>query len=232
MSVTGATQTTGTQNTQTTQSSLGNFGSSVVKQEDFFKLLIAQLKNQDPMNPVENQQFVAELAQFSALEQQSNQTKILEQMLNQQQGDAATQALSLIGKEVSTENTSVQYQTGDQIRYLFHTDGSDNVMVQVTSASGKVVATDTVSVSGAGQHEYLFEGKDNDGQLLSPGEYTVSFGSSVSSDGSQTEYPSYMMGMVDGVNFIDGDPVLMVNGQSIKMASVMAVYQTPADQGA
>ncbi|MDX9754628.1 MAG: flagellar hook assembly protein FlgD, partial [bacterium] len=208
------------------------FSNSIVKQEDFFKLLIAQLKNQDPMNPVENQEFVSELAQFSALEQQTNQTKILEQMLAQQQGDATTQALSLIGKEVSTENTAINYEPGDSMRYLFHTDGAANVMVQVTSASGKVVATEMVSVSSAGQHEYLFEGKNESGQSLVPGQYTISFGSTVSSDGSQTEYPSYMMGMVDGVNFVNGEPVLMVNGQNISLASVVAVYQATGTTGA
>ena len=214
------------QNSAATASSLGSFGSSIVKQEDFFKLLIAQLKNQDPMNPQDNQQFIGQLAQFSSLEQQTNQTKLLEQLVKSRQGDSATQALSMIGKEVTVENTSINYQPGDEIQMLYNTDSSASVPVTVTNAAGSVVYTDTVVAGSSGQHEYKFTGQLSGGATLPAGNYTVSFGGATDSEGNKTELPSYLLGRVDGVNFLDGEPVLMVNGQSVKMASVMAVYDS------
>jgi flagellar basal-body rod modification protein FlgD len=211
-------------------SSLGSYGNDIVKQEDFFKLLIAQLKNQDPTKPADNQEFMGQLAQFSSLEHLSNQTKLLEQLLARQQGDAATQALSLIGKDVTVNNEPVHFEPGDEIPYLFHTDGPTNVMVQVNSASGRVVHTEMVSVNQAGQHEYIFKGEGEDGLPLIAGNYTVTFGSGVNSNGSQQQLTSFMLGHVDGVNFFEGEPILMVNGQNIPMSSIMAVYESGEDE--
>lgn len=203
----------------------------VVSQDQFFQLLIAQLKNQDPLNPTENAEFVAELAQFTSLEQQTNQTKLLEQLVNNENSGVVDQSLSMIGKDVTVSNEPVNFVPGDEMRYLFHTEGPANVMVQVTNAAGQVVHTENVSVSEAGQHEYVFDGQLDNGMSLIAGEYKVSFGNSLSSDGSESEYNSFMLGRVNGVNFLGGSPVLMVNGQSLTMDKVMAVYESFDGEG-
>jgi flagellar basal-body rod modification protein FlgD len=84
----------------------GNPASSVptnagIAQEDFLRILLAQLRFQDPLKPVDNQQFVAQLAQFSALEINRQQSEKIDQLLNMQ---AADQAVGLIGRQVEVRN--------------------------------------------------------------------------------------------------------------------------------
>lgn len=76
--------------------------------DDFLNLLIAQLKNQDPLNPMKDQEFIAQLATFSSLEQVSNMNKNLEEFLKQQQYQNSVAAASMIGKEI----TSVDGENG------------------------------------------------------------------------------------------------------------------------
>lgn len=211
-------------NTSTLTSTLGSSGSSITTQQDFFKLLIAQLQNQDPMNPQDNQEFMGQLAQFSSLEQATNQTKLLQQLVESNTADSSTQALSLIGKEVTVTNSGVAFQPGDEINMLYNTDAAANVPVTVTNSSGAVVFTETVTANSSGMQEYTFDGKLPDGSTLPSGKYTVAFGGATDSKGNQTNLDSYILGTVDGVNFVDGDPVLMVQGQSVQLSSVMAVY--------
>src|SRR4030095_16874687 len=73
-----------------------------IGQEDFLRILLAQLRFQDPLKPVDNQQFVAQLAQFSALEINRQQSEKVDQLLSMQ---AADQAVGLIGKRVEVRNT-------------------------------------------------------------------------------------------------------------------------------
>jgi len=87
-------------------------GNAKVKKElgkdDFLNLLIAQLKNQDPLNPMKDQEFIAQLATFSSLEQVSNMNKNLEKFLKQQSYQNATVASTMIGKEI----TSIEGEKG------------------------------------------------------------------------------------------------------------------------
>ncbi|WP_333652365.1 flagellar hook assembly protein FlgD [Dissulfurispira sp.] len=87
-------------------------GNTKVKKElgkdDFLNLLIAQLKNQDPLNPMKDQEFIAQLATFSSLEQVSNMNKNLEEFLKQQSYQNATVASTMIGKEI----TSIEGEKG------------------------------------------------------------------------------------------------------------------------
>lgn len=200
-------------------------GDDIVSRDDFLRLLVAQLQHQDPMNPMQNQEFVAELATFSNLEQSTNQTRLLEQLLQMQQLNFGSQALTLIGKEASIAQNTVYFQPGEQIDFMFQTPSAGNFGVQAINESGQVVFSEIVSVSTAGEHPYVFSGINALGQELPPGVYTINIGASTDSEGGQFTLPTYLRGVVDGVNFIDGSPVLMVNGQPASMENVKAVYE-------
>ena len=96
-----------------------NLGNDYVSRDDFLKLLIAQLQHQDPLNPMENQEFVAELATFSSLEQQQAQTQLLQKILDSNQSSNTSQALALIGKDVVVADNNFQYQQGDDFEFVF-----------------------------------------------------------------------------------------------------------------
>ena len=101
MSVTAATGTTGTTATNTTSTKSTNSSSSLGK-DDFLKLLVTQLQTQDPMNPMDDTQFISQMAQFTSLEQMKNMNTSVQM----------TQATSYIGKQVTWDNDQGVEQTG------------------------------------------------------------------------------------------------------------------------
>ncbi|MFH1744418.1 MAG: flagellar hook assembly protein FlgD [bacterium] len=214
---------TGLGATYTTATSDLKLGSDVVSRDDFLNLLVAQLQHQDPLNPMENEQFVAELATFSSLEQQTNQTELLEQLLASQQGGVNSQALSLIGQDVVAASDSFQYVSGDQPSFLFQATASGDVTVTITNQSGAVVRTDTIPVTSAGNQIYEFDGLHQNGSELAPGSYNISIGSKTNSDGDTLGYPVYLTGQVDEVMFSEGVPIIMIGNQAVDMSQILSV---------
>ncbi|MBI1387902.1 MAG: hypothetical protein GC154_05595 [bacterium] len=203
-------------------------GADYVNQQDFLQLLVAQLKNQDPLNPMENQEFVSELAVFSQLEQSTNQTKLLETIANNDSSTATTQALSLIGKEAAVQTGSVNFTPGQELSFVFQAPSAGTYTVQALTESGRVAFTDQIYVDSAGQHTYSFDGTNGKGGDLGAGSYQVQIGSGSNSDGQLNQLPMYLRGEVEGVNFVDGAPVLLINGQSVEMSNVGAVFSPGA----
>ncbi len=200
-------------------------GSDDVNREDFLKLLIAQLQHQDPLNPVENQEFVAELATFSSLEQQQMQTGLLQQMIDNQNTSDTAQALSLIGKDATVDSDTFFFQEGKQTQFVFNSPGAGNFPVTITNSTGRVVMQDNVAAYGPGQVSYMFDGRNAQGQSIPPGEYSISIGATMDASGEQTRFPTFMRGEVEGVTFLDGAPILVVNGQAVPMSAVQGVYE-------
>ena len=200
-------------------------GSDSVSRDDFLRLLIAQLKNQDPMNPVENQEFVAQLATFSSLEQQTNQTQLLQKLVDSSNLSNASEAMSMIGKDVVVKENRFYFQPGDKQEFIYDAPQAGNAVVQVATDTGQVVFTDVVSADSPGQHSYQFTGTNAQGQSLPPGIYTITVGATTDEKGNQTSYSTYLRGPVDGVTFINGQPALTVNGQPIPLSSVQSVFE-------
>ncbi len=218
-------------NTYTTAVSGTDLTSEEVTREDFLTLLIAQIQNQDPLNPMENQEFVAELATFSSLEQQTNQTELLEQILAAQNGTSTSQALSLIGQDVVAAVDTFNYQSGDTPTFLFQATSTGEAVVNITSSSGTVVRTETLQINNTGNHVYEFDGLGEYGNELAPGEYTISIGSPINEDGETEDYDVYLTGQVSEVQFQEGLPVLMVGNQTVYLSDVKSVrYRDEADE--
>lgn len=196
-----------------------------VTQEDFLNLLIAQLQNQDPLNPTENQEFVAELATFSSLEQQQIQTQLMQQMLAAGQTSQDSQALSLIGREVVAEGSQFQYSPGNEMEFVFQAAKTGNAFVTFYNESGNPVHFESVPVAAAGAQTYRFGGTTSNGTQLPSGNYQISIASGVDAQGDQTPYATYIQGVVDGVSFMNGQAMLSVNGQGVPLSAVQTVSE-------
>lgn len=205
-----------------------DLSNSDVDRSDFLKLLVAQLQHQDPLNPTENQEFVAELATFSSLEQQQNQTALLQKLIDAQASDTNAQALSLIGKDVMAEVEQFRHTKGDLKTFSF-VGTSGQAVVKITNAAGRLVHTATVDLDSSGWHEYEFNGVGMDGNLLESGMYNIEITSVTGENGESTSFPAFLRGMVDGVNFADGSPVLQVEGQNFYMSQIFSVMMPQSE---
>lgn len=145
-------------------------GNSALGSDAFMKLLVAQLQHQDPLNPQDNTEFVAQLAQFSSLEQQTETNKKMDQLLATQNSSAA---FSLLGQDVVVATDSV-YLQGDDIKLGFSLDqDAEQATVKVIDADGNEVASFNLDNPEEGQNFINWNGTDKSGEALPKGTYKL-----------------------------------------------------------
>ncbi len=139
--------------------------------EDFLMLLVAQLKNQDPLNPSDPTEFTAQLAQFSQLEQLTNVNESLEGLTTMTFAMERMSALGLIGQEVVVQSEQFHF-SGDAMELGYRlTAPADDVKLYVLSAAGSTLATLTAEETGTGDYFVDWDGTGDLDLPLEPGDY-------------------------------------------------------------
>lgn len=188
--------------------------------DDFMKLMSAQLKYQDPVNPMKNEQMAAQLAQFSALEQMMNVNSNLEKMASGQKPSEHMMAASLIGKRVTTDTSHFMLEKGATPEITFNLPSDANsVNVAVVNAKGEVVREFDLGEMQRGPQSVRWDGKNAKFQDQPVGEYSYRL---VASDGNGKAIPikNDSSGIVSGVTFEAGKSVLLVDGKKVPIESV------------
>lgn len=140
----------------------------------FLRLMTAQLKNQDPLQPLDGTEFVAQLAQFSGVEQQIKTNERLDTLLGALTRSAAEMSLGFLGRTVETASGRIELDAGTPAGFAFEVAKPANKAVAVvTDADGVEVRKFDVDASALGRHEAVWDGQDGIGNPASPGVYTV-----------------------------------------------------------
>lgn len=191
--------------------------------DEFLTLLTAQIEQQDPLNPPSNHEFVAQLAQFSALEQQVQTNEKLDHVRNSQQSMANGQLSSLIGKEIKTTGTSMVIDGGVVPELNFEL-GSDASEVTVTIVDENGQAVDAVPLAGlrAGKHNIDWDGIDPDGVKVPDGRYTLEI-EAIDASGNTVSARSLSSGKVLGVTFQNGYPELILDSGRILPSEIISI---------
>lgn len=166
MSVSGVASTSGETTNSTTQTQL------TADINAFLKLMVAQVRNQDPMQPMDSTQWVAQLAQFSSVEQQVQSNSKLADVLTELKSTSERMDLSYIGRTVEVEGTEVALKDGKLTARYTVPDGAASTSVYVLDSSGTVVRSFS-SDSTAGTYNLSWDGKTSDGVQLEDGTYTI-----------------------------------------------------------
>ena len=196
---------------------------SVLGKEDFLNLLITQLQNQDPLNPTDSTEFTAQLAQFSSLEQLSNVNNNLEQMQNFQASTNNSQAVSLLGKEITANGNFLQLAAGEPVGFDLSLSGdAATVMATVYDSSGGFVKSFESQNMVAGQHTLFWDGMDKNGNPAVDGSYTVEI-LAADADGHDIKTETFFTGLVDKVTFENNTPFLISGDQKIAVGDVIKV---------
>jgi flagellar basal-body rod modification protein FlgD len=200
-------------------------GDDSLNKDAFLKLLVAQLQNQDPLEPKENSAFVAELAQFSSLEQTMGINERLDMLSVQQRGLANTEAVGLVGKQATVRGNIATLGTNGEAVPLSFTLASSaaKVSVNISDASGRTIRSlERGGVSG-GLQRINWDGKSDSGVLQPPGRYNVS----IEARGSNEEVVGVVQettGTVSSVSFAKGYPELSLgNGLAVPVADLIRV---------
>jgi flagellar basal-body rod modification protein FlgD len=187
---------------------------------DFLNLLVTQLKNQDPLKPMDSSSFVAELAQFSQLEQSANQVSLLQKSLDAQSVSLQYSLLPLVGREVRIEGAVIQL--GAAPATLDYNLGQDatSVSLSIQDASHKVIRTERLGAQDAGAQQLVWDGRDQNGVMMQPGAYTYAI---AARDAQNQAVPVTATSRltVSGIRLEDGQPKLAVGDLTIDPGSVI-----------
>jgi flagellar basal-body rod modification protein FlgD len=195
--------------------------------EEFLKLLVAQLQNQDPLKPQDNAQFVAELATFSNLEQTMGINDRLDALSAQNQGLQNSQVVSMVGKTATVRGSMVTANgSGTPVPVNFELLGdAEQLSITLADLNGKKVRTVDIGARSAGQVAINWDGKTDTGLIAPKGTYTVTINAK-SAAGGNVASTQETSGIVDAVSFDKGYPVLKLsNGVQVPISDLLKVEE-------
>ncbi|MEA3545363.1 MAG: flagellar hook capping FlgD N-terminal domain-containing protein [Thermodesulfobacteriota bacterium] len=167
--------------------------------DDFLMLLVAQLENQDPMNPEDASEFASQLAEYSSLEQLTNIDKSLEGLTTMSTEMERMSALGLIGQDVVAQSDQFHF-SGDPVQLGYRLNApAEEVNLYVLSATGSTLATIPAQATAAGEHFIDWDGNTDYGMSLEPGDYSLAI-RAVDSDDNLVQSESLIRGRVETVD--------------------------------
>ncbi len=184
-----------------------------MNQQEFLMLLTTQLSQQDPLNPMDNQQFVAQLSQMASVERLENISQSIYQLAMAQAANTSAQMVSFIGHDVRISENEITVEDG-ATTYPFGFDlaeDAESVEVVIRDENGRVIETLELGPTSAGPHDVDWDGTDQDGSPVPDGEYTFEI---TARDADDQTLPalSFTRRRVDGVTFESGMPRLLLEG--------------------
>jgi flagellar basal-body rod modification protein FlgD len=202
----------------TAQKSLaGNF-------DTFLTLLTAQLRNQDPLSPMDSNQFTQQLVQFSQVEQQINANKNLEALVGLTRARSGLDSMAYLGKKLTMTDGSNALR-GGSAEWTYTLDGQAAVTsLSVTNAKGKIVYAARGDIAN-GAHTFTWNGKDNAGNQLPDGAYTLTVKAALQ-DGTAVDTDTRSQGIVDGIDLSGSEPLLMIGPLGVPLSRASLISGT------
>ena len=186
----------------------------------FLQLLTTQLQNQDPLSPMDTNQFTQQLVEFAGVEQQMKTNDTLATLVSLQQSAQTSQALSLVGATVVVNGTTAQLANGQATWSLTATQPA-TATVTITAPSGQTVYTATGTVN-AGSQPFTWNGVGSDGTTWPAGNYTLT-ATAVTASGQSTTITSQVEGQITSVDLTQTPPLLAMGGQNYKVTDIQRI---------
>ncbi|MDD2466586.1 MAG: flagellar hook capping FlgD N-terminal domain-containing protein [Desulfobulbus sp.] len=207
-----------------TTSTTSSTSAQSLGQDQFLTLLVAQLQNQDPLNPTDATEFTSQLAQYSQLEQLFNLNDAMDELATTTTKSQSISALNLMGQDVVVEGDSIAF-TGEPVDIGYKIDGSvSSATVTITNSAGKNVATISADELAEGNHFLSWDGKDAGGESVTAGKYTFTV-NATSGDSSATVTP-LVRTTVTGVDLSGSEPQITTNSGSYGLSLIYGAYST------
>ena len=215
-----ATNTTGS-----TAQAAGAAGSQQIAGNfnEFLQLLTTQLQNQDPLDPLDTNQFTQQLVEFASVQQQVDMNTNMQTLITLQQTTAATQALQLIGSNVTLNGNSANLSnaTGTSAAWNLNASAPGTAAITITNSSGQTAFTGTTTLN-AGAQAYSWNGQGNNGVTWPDGSYSIAV-TGTGASGQAITVTSQVQGTVTAVNMTQTPPTITVGGQNYPISSIQSL---------
>lgn len=189
--------------------------------QTFLTLLTTQLQNQNPLDPLDTNQFTQQLVQFAGVEQQLKSNDQLATLVSLQQTSQSTQALGFVGKTAVVDGAGAILANG-MVTWNLGVTKTANVDVRIAGSNGQTVFTGAYTIAAGGDQAFTWDGKGNDGTQWPAGKYTLT-ATGKDSSGSTVAVTTQVQGVVNSVDLTQSPPLLSIGGQSYTVSQVKSI---------
>ena len=210
------TSSSGSLNSTTGATLAGNF-------QTFLTLLTTQLQNQNPLSPLDTNQFTQQLVQFASVEQQLKTNDQLTSLVTLQQTAQSTQALTFVGKTAVVDGSTTQL-TNSKATWDLNVPTNANVSISITSSTGQTVFSGNYNVQAGSNQTFAWDGKGNDGTQWPDGKYKMT-ATAADTAGNSVAVTTQIQGVVSSVDLSQSPPLLSINGQTYTVNQVKSITQ-------
>jgi flagellar basal-body rod modification protein FlgD len=189
--------------------------------QTFLTLLTTQLQHQNPLDPLDTNQFTAQLVQFAGVEQQLKQNDQLKSLIEIEKSAQATQALVYVGNTVAVDGSKAQFDKS--ATWNFQAEKDTAATITITNSAGQVAYSGTYTLK-QGNASFVWDGKGNDGVPWPAGTYTLT-ATGKDSSGNSVAISTEVQGVVDSVDLTASPPLLSIAGQSYTTDKIKRVVR-------
>jgi flagellar basal-body rod modification protein FlgD len=190
--------------------------------QTFLQLLTTQLKNQNPLDPLDTNQFTQQLVQFAQVEQQLKSNDQLGQLVKLEQTTQSTYALGFVGQRVVVDGSTAPLANG-AATWSLSVPKPTVATINIKSASGQSVFSGNYTL-GAGRQPFVWDGKDSSGLQWPDGNYTISIAAQDAS-GQPISIPAEIEATVDSADLTQNPPVLSIAGQNYTLDKIKRIVR-------
>ena len=195
--------------------------------EDFLKLLITQLENQDPLNPNDPSEFIAQLAQFSSLEQLISVNENLQIIQDYQNSLENLSATKYFGKSIIANGNAIEHESGTSSNIMFSLpEDASIVSVNLYDQSGNFIVSLEQTDLSAGDHVIEWDGTDGNTNVLPSGVYLFNV-QAIDFEQNMIEANTYIEGIVTGAKYNSGQVYLTLDDKIVPLNAVIEVNEEP-----
>ncbi|WP_306029395.1 flagellar hook assembly protein FlgD [Stappia sp. MMSF_3263] len=216
--ITGGSGSAGSGSSITSMSALSN------NYELFLSILTTQIKNQDPLDPMDSSKYTEQLVQYSSVEQQIKTNDQLGDLLGVMAATTASSYVSYLGTNVVASGATTQLSDGEA-NWTYDSPSSGKAKIEIRNELGAVIYTADADLS-SGRNAYTWDGTTTAGSAAPEGNYTISIGRYDEKGNPSIPVATEVSGTVEGIEFTSSGAVLTVGGVRIPASAVISVNST------
>ncbi len=190
--------------------------------DTFLRILTTQLKNQNPLDPLDTNQFTQQLVQFASVEQQINMNQQLTTLVALQKATQTTSAMSFLGATATVDGTTTRLANG-AASWSFSVDKPSTATINIKSANGELAYSGSYPLT-AGAQNFNWDGRGNNGAKWPDGDYTMTV-TAKDASGNTVAVSTEVKGTVDSVDLTQNPPTLKIGGQSFSLDRIKQVVR-------